>query len=35
MSVNIVAHFNPNGMPDYLKRHPQWIVWGKRIGHFN
>jgi hypothetical protein len=31
MSINIVAHFNPNGgIPDYLKQRPQWIVWGKR-----
>jgi predicted P-loop ATPase len=30
MSINIVAHFNPNGIPDYLKLRPQWIVWGKR-----
>jgi hypothetical protein len=30
MSINIVAHFNPNGIPDYLKQCPQWIVWGKR-----
>jgi putative DNA primase/helicase len=30
MSTNIVAHFNPDGIPDYLKQRPQWIVWGKR-----
>ncbi|KHD08552.1 hypothetical protein PN36_32355 [Candidatus Thiomargarita nelsonii] len=22
--------FNPNGIPDYLKARPQWVVWGKR-----
>jgi putative DNA primase/helicase len=30
MSTNIVAHFNPDGIPEYLKQRPQWIVWGKR-----
>jgi primase-polymerase (primpol)-like protein len=30
MNINILAHFNPDGIPDYLKQRPQWIVWGKR-----
>jgi hypothetical protein len=34
MSINIVAHFNPNGIPDYLKLRPQWIVWGKRTKQY-
>jgi primase-polymerase (primpol)-like protein len=34
MSINIVAHFNPNGIPDYLKQRPQWIVWGKRTKQY-
>ncbi|OQY55922.1 MAG: hypothetical protein DRR08_16375 [Candidatus Parabeggiatoa sp. nov. 2] len=31
MSSHIVAHFNPLGIPDYLKQRPQWIVWGKQL----
>jgi len=34
MSGNIVAHFNPNGIPEYLKQRPQWIVWGKRTRQY-
>jgi predicted P-loop ATPase len=30
MGSKIVAHFNPDGIPEYLKQRPQWIVWGKR-----
>ncbi len=34
MGSNIVAHFNPNGIPDYLKQRPQWVVWGKRTRQY-
>jgi hypothetical protein len=34
MSISIVAHFNPNGIPEYLKQRPQWIVWGKRTRQY-
>ncbi len=31
MNDNIVAHFKPNGIPEYLKQRPEWIVWGKKL----
>jgi hypothetical protein len=34
MGSKIVAHFNPDGIPEYLKQHPQWFVWGKRTKLF-
>jgi putative DNA primase/helicase len=34
MGSKIVTHFNPDGIPEYLKQRPQWIVWGKRTKPF-
>jgi hypothetical protein len=34
MGSKIVAPENPDGIPEYLKQRPQWIVWGKRTKLF-
>jgi hypothetical protein len=34
MGSKNVASENPDGIPEYLKQRPQWIVWGKRTKPF-